>query len=273
VEIYFYFFIGIITGIFLYWIALKYLLIPQKKEKETTSLGLESPYTVIGELTSGLMHDMGNPLATINLSLESLQGNLAHKDELKSKNELLIERAKRALQVVQNLIAIIQKQIKSQTDEYFFLLRPVLEEASFLIEFRRMEQGISVDITCDSNLGIVGNPLSFARIITNLLANACDAYGILQTTKRNTAKSISIKVEDKDEMLYITVQDWASGVADIALDDVLVPLKTTKTIDKGTGVGLTLCRKIVESEFSGVIELDSKKGQGTTVVVTIPKKL
>jgi len=237
-----------------------------------THSSLKSRYAVVGELTSGLVHDMGNPLATIQLSLESLERVIKEKENNSLACDGYLQRAKRALQSLKNLITIVQKQIQTHNDRYSFQIRPLLEEASFLLEFRGRQQGLLINIFCEPSLCLYGNPLSFSRVVTNLLANAFDAYSFLQRVKSSNPKKISLKVEENDGMVYLTVRDWASGVKAKSFDRVFSPLQTSKLADKGTGVGLALCRSIVEAEFGGVIILDGKKGQGTTVVVTIPKQ-
>lgn len=116
-------------------------------------------------------------------------------------------------------------------------------------------------------LQLYGNPVKFNQLVLNLIANAIDAY---ETVEKSRKREIGIRLYRKDDAVCLTVQDWGSGIAAAHLGHIFEPYFTTKTAEKGTGIGLFVCKNVTEQEFGGRIEVTSTEGVGTTFTVTLP---
>lgn len=103
------------------------------------------------------------------------------------------------------------------------------------------------------------------QALTNVLVNAVEAYG--DDSKRGP---IEVRVGTDEERIVIEVQDHGCGMSEEALRDATVLFSTSKP--HGTGFGLPLVVKIVESEHDGRLSLSSRKGSGTTVKLTLPMR-
>jgi len=118
---------------------------------------------------------------------------------------------------------------------------------------------------------VFGNPMKFNQITTNLISNAIDAY---DGVKRNEDKKPQVLVElrQKNNTLSIIVQDRGAGISKEHINKIFDPFFTTKSSEKGMGIGLSICKNIVENDFHGRMEVESKQGEGTTFRVELPIK-
>lgn len=121
-------------------------------------------------------------------------------------------------------------------------------------------------ITYDTLPVIKANSVRFTRLMQNLVGNA------IKYRRHDTAPTIHIAVEDKDNEWLFSVSDNGIGIREEYLEQIFVIFKRLHNKDEygGTGIGLAICRKIVES-FDGHIWAKSKFGEGTTFHFTIPK--
>lgn len=111
-----------------------------------------------------------------------------------------------------------------------------------------------------------GNPLKFHQIIANLISNAIDAYdGIPREEGRQNR--VEVRLAQHSGIVRLEVQDWGQGIKPEILNKIFDPLFTTKDTDKGTGIGLTTTKHIVEKDFAGNVTVASKPGYGSTFIV------
>ncbi|MBV8939858.1 MAG: GHKL domain-containing protein, partial [Alphaproteobacteria bacterium] len=113
---------------------------------------------------------------------------------------------------------------------------------------------------------INGNPVRFMRLLQNLVGNA------LKYQREGVRPEIHISAEDKKDHWLFSVRDNGIGIRKEYLEKIFVPFKRlhTKQQFQGTGIGLAICRKIVESH-GGRIWAESEPGAGSAFYFTIPK--
>ncbi len=80
-----------------------------------------------------------------------------------------------------------------------------------------------------------------------------------------------LETKSNDGMIRITVADTGIGIAETDLQSIFEPFFTTKERGKGTGLGLSICRNVVKAH-GGEVELTSRRGAGTTFVITLPTR-
>ena len=141
-------------------------------------------------------------------------------------------------------------------------VKEVVEESAGIVRdgYRRAPE-IRIDVVADAQVELCRPRL--VQALTNLLTNAVEAYD-----GGASGDPIVIRAAADDERVVITVEDHGCGMSEEALADATLLFATSK--DSGTGFGLPLVVKIVESEHAGRLELRSRKGEGTIAQVVIP---
>ena len=221
----------------------------------------------MGELTAGLAHEIRNPLNAAKLQLEVLSRS-AGKVREPGLAATIRERAR----IVQQEIA----RLATMLDEFLILARPrVLESEAFDIvglieEVQALEQpvadqeGIRIEAVPphDARHRARGDRAKVKQVLVNLIANAIEAI-------RGTGDVGSIRIETEllgDGFVAISVIDSGPGISEVARERVFEPFYTTK--DAGTGLGLSVAKRIVEMH-GGTISIDAHEEGGTVARFTL----
>jgi len=230
----------------------------------------------IGQLASGIAHEIRNPLNFINLSIDHLQSRFSPTDP-SSREEFthLVSWMKTEIHRLNTMITnflTYGKPLKLQPRPVD--LTPLLHDVVHMASGKAEEQGIEIE--CDFPVNLPQVLIDGEQIKTcfvNVLVNAFQAMpqgGRLAITARlvnGTDPSPPSSPPRSKRWVEARFQDTGSGIAPEDLAKVFEPYFTTKEV--GIGLGLALTKKIVE-EHGGVIALDSVHDQGTTVSIRLP---
>jgi|GEM_PF-6423505 len=219
---------------------------------------------VLGEVSSGVAHEFNNLLTAI-LARVQLMG-LSVPDQEQRAHLALIEKATLdAAGVVRPLQSFSRQQ---RTNTFVSVL--VAEVCTDAIEFLRPLWGtrrrhgrppISVRLSCEPGLRVVGNPTELREVLTNLLKNALDALA-------DRGGLILVQVATQTDGIEIRVHDDGPGIPPEIMAKVFDPFFTTKG-EGGTGLGLCLSQRIAE-QHGGELTLDSSTRGGTTATLRLP---
>jgi len=219
--------------------------------------------SAIGTLTSGVAHELNNPINNITLTAEMLKedyGTLGDGERLDMVNDLA-EQAGRARKIVRNLLDFAREsEIKTEKLD----LAEVLRGATGLAANQIRLSGARITLNVAPNLpAIHGDGPSLVQVFVNLLLNALDAVG--------KGGHVRIAAESKHDpgWVRVTVTDDGQGIPAHALPYVFDPFFTTKPRGKGTGLGLSVSLGIVR-QHGGDIRVESEPGKGTTVTILLP---
>ena len=113
---------------------------------------------------------------------------------------------------------------------------------------------------------VKGNPIKFNQVITNLVSNAIDSY----ESVGRTDKKIEIKLKKIKNMIKLEIQDWGSGIMKRDMPHIFEPLYTTKPVNKGMGLGLSICDDIIRYDLQGKCTVQTEVGKGTTFTIDFP---
>ncbi len=216
----------------------------------------------IGTLTSGIAHELNNPINNIVLTAETLREDFGGMDQEESMGLIqdIITQAERASEIVKGLLDFS----RSERPEYEPLsIVGVIDDTLKLVRNQIMLSGIQVEKDIPPELPVVsGDRKSLQQVFLNLFINAIQAMP--------GGGSLRIDVQAGDgNVLKIDVGDTGVGIDPNSLPHVFDPFYTTKEVGRGTGLGLSVTYGIIE-KHGGHIEAHSQKGEGTVFSITLP---
>jgi PAS domain S-box-containing protein len=211
----------------------------------------------LGEMAATVAHEVKNPLAAISGPLQILADDLKPDDPHKGLMKEILGQVRRLDGTVRSLLTFAKPTTPmNQT----ILLREFLDRIGRLAGEHPLGRGIRFSQTGPADLTLSADPALLEQVFWNLFLNAAEAMkggGELRVTSRATADAVEISVADS-----------GGGIVPELEGKLFRPFVTTKT--SGTGLGLALCRKIVEAHH-GSIALASEPGRGTTVTLRFPQ--
>ncbi|MDZ7831258.1 MAG: response regulator [Desulfobacterales bacterium] len=221
----------------------------------------------LGTLSTGIAHEIDNPLAIIKesagymrlvLNKDEMSGIPRQKDlsNAVDKIEAAVDRTRR---ITHQLLGFVRKQEKSfmETD-----LKALADETLEFLGKEARQNNIEISIEAGGERVIWSNPYEIRQVLINLVTNAIHATP--------AGGRITIRIEDQGEGVALTVADTGSGIPKENLDKIFEPFFTTKPPGQGTGLGLYVSRGIV-GRLGGKMRVDSRVGRGTKIVIELPR--
>ena len=215
----------------------------------------------IGQLVSGVAHELNNPLTSvIGFSELLLQRELP--DDIKADLKIVNDEAKRTSLIVKNLLTFArqQPQDKRAVD--------INEPIKTVLQLRDHEQSIN-NIVVSTHFApdlpqIVGNSSQLQQVFFNIVTNAEQA--MLETHNKGT---LTVTTKQIGNLVRASFADDGPGISRENMTRLFSPFFTTKEPGKGTGLGLSICQGIV-NEHNGKIWAESEQGKGATFIVELP---
>jgi len=213
----------------------------------------------IGQITAGVMHEVGNPLTAIKMKIQVAQED----DESTNQKELLVEILKEVDRLA-NFLHFFSRYSRLN-DNYVFEEVDLNEGCESIVSFLSadlLRKGINLNFVSDSNLPLIrGRKDKLRQVLMNLIINARDASKSGSEVRVKTSSQLD---EHGDPSVIIEIQDFGEGIPPEILTKIWKPFFTSK--EEGTGLGLAICKKIIR-DFEGDIKIESEQGVGTTVKV------
>jgi PAS domain S-box-containing protein len=237
----------------------------KRMQELQTELASMSRLTAMGEMSSTLAHEVNQPLTAITgylkgcgMILDRMDGE--HVPMLRHGIEGAAEEALRAGEVIRQLRTFVAR---GEMDQEVEDLRKLIEEASALALAGAKDKGIKVDFDLPhESPKVLVSRVQIQQVLLNLVRNAMEA--MQDVDERDL--TIKAEVEDDGAMIRLSVKDTGPGLAPLVQEKLFTPFTTTK--QTGMGVGLSICRTIIEAH-GGKIWADSTPGEGTTFHFTL----
>jgi two-component system sensor kinase FixL len=222
-----------------------------------------SRLTAMGEMASSLAHELNQPLSAITSYLRGaatlLKAEQVDKDRVREVLDRSADQALRAGDIIKRLREFVAKGETQQTLENPGIL---LEEAAALALVGAREQGVRVSLRCDRELpDIVVDKIQIQQVALNLIRNAIEA---METTNH---RDLTVAVARRGGAALFSVTDTGTGISPEIAPHLFQPFVTSKA--NGMGVGLSICRTIIEAH-GGHISAGPNKGGGTVFEFTVP---
>jgi len=228
-------------------------------------------FAEFGRVAGGFLHDIINPLTTVSLNLEQIHLE-AYKGQgdRRINSKLFIDDAIIGTKRMRNFVQSARRQLQQQEVKTVFPILEEIDKSVQIISYKANEKDIKIILSMVDYVEIYGDPIKFNHLATHLISNAIDSY---ENYGENSKREVDVSVGKDRKNVIIKIQDWGCGISKEILDKIFDPFFTTKKMDDGTGIGLTICRNIVEKEFGGEIIVESEnhgENNGTIFTVSIP---
>jgi PAS domain S-box-containing protein len=220
----------------------------------------------VGALTAAIAHETNQPLAAIltnaQAALRLMSTDTPDLEEVRSALEDIVADDKRAGKVIHGLRAMVKKQ-ERQSQPYD--LNGIIREVLSLIHSEIVIRKASVTTSLEPGIPMIhGDPVQIQQVIMNLLINALDAV----MAKTTAARYIFVSTgTESDDGIKVNVADSGPGIDPEKIDSIFHSFFTTKAA--GMGLGLTICRSIIE-EHEGRLWVENRPHGGARFSFWLP---
>lgn len=216
----------------------QYKLEQERKDKEKLA--------VLGEMSARVAHELRNPITVIGGFLNRLKKNISDP-EAREKYLTILSNEVENLQNIVSEILEFSKNIR-KLDLTNFQLNDLVEEVVFLMQDKANKAGIKIEIILAPIPQVEADRNRIKRVLINLVQNAIEA------TPQNG--KIVIKTQYDNDRIIVSVFNTGEPISEDVMRGIFIPFYTTKTY--GTGLGLPICKKIIEDEHGGRIWAEPK---------------
>ncbi len=218
----------------------------------------------MGQMAAGVAHELNNPLSTILLYTHILGKKLAGRDDLAHDLKLVADESQRCKAIVSNLLDFarqsrvhledvdVREVVQQAVDSAVATVAPGPHLVQFAVD---VAPGLRADLDRDQ----------MTQVLVNLVKNGVEAM-----EGRGGVVTVSAVEAPEGGRVHFAVRDEGDGIPESARDKVFQPFFTTKSIGKGTGLGLPITYGIVKMH-NGTIWFDTETGRGTTFHVELPR--
>ena len=234
-----------------------------ERHRMQEALFQQEKLAALGTLLANVAHELNNPLAVAALQLDNLYeawGAGAWTDDLATLRQAM----ERCSSVVQSFLALARQQPPTRQS---VALHAVIGDVLVLLQHALEVDGITVHLDLAEAVPLLwADPHQLQHVVTNLLTNA--HHALREAAPPRSLRLTTAATADRTQVT-LTIADTGAGIPTALQRHVFDPFFTTKPQGGGSGLGLPLCRTIVEGH-GGTIQLVSAPGQGTTVYVMLP---
>jgi two-component system, NtrC family, sensor kinase len=222
----------------------------------------------LGELATGLAHEINNPLAIMVAEYTNVADDIHELSMPEEQRRSILGTIERCQRQVNRCSAITSKMLqfgrRAEPCLQPTALAPVIREVATLMDRQAAKRGIALSLSVADNLPpIVLDANELEQVLVNLIYNSVHAIA--------GVGRIVVSAERHDNEVTLAVKDTGHGIPPENMERVFQPFFTTKPPGQGTGLGLSVCYSIVRG-WNATIDVDSTVGRGTTVSIHLPLK-
>jgi len=233
----------------------------ERERQLQQELNLASRLACVGELASGVAHEINNPLTAVLGFSQMLAGRDVPED-MKEKLEIISDNAQRVAKIVRNLLTFARQHKPGTTyADINSIISGVLDMRAYEMRVHNIKVTTSLAHDLPSTMADVSH---LQQVFLNIMLNAEQAM-----VEAHKEGNLVIKTEQKNNSIRISFKDDGPGIASENLSRVFDPFFSTKAIGEGTGLGLSVSYGIIK-EHKGRIYAKSKLGKGATFIVELP---
>lgn len=232
----------------------------EKLKEQQAQIMFNAKLASIGEMASSIAHEVNNPVGIIEGQLRRLRHHIENGNLEKQLN--LVEKIENNTERVIKIVNGLRQLSKSTESEEL----KVISLKYFFDEFKEYNHIKTIDSSVEitfphfvDDIQVWGKDTSLAQIVTNLINNSLDAIG------DDHASWVRIIVAQAGDFCHLTFIDCGRGIDKAHISKLFDPFFTTKSHEKGTGVGLNICKKLAR-ELDGDLNYQLTKGNTSFVL-------
>lgn len=215
----------------------------------------------LGEIVPGIAHEINNPLSYVSGWLQIFHVQTDDTDPKKKTFETLIKEFERIATLTNSLLEFTKQTSRSKK---VFDVNQVIADVVIMIGYTMKNENIEIiKNMLPSEIEMYGDSNRLKQVFLNVMQNAREAMpngGAIYLSTNHV----------HDDSVLIQFRDTGGGISNDQLEKIFRPSYTTKAEGKGAGLGLSVCKTIIE-EFGGSIDIESKEGGGVVVSLILPK--
>lgn len=233
--------------------------VTEKRRMEATLVQSEK-LAAVGQLAAGVAHEINNPLTAIMANTQLLKRMITGNDEIQEMLDLIARAGDRASQVVRNLLDFARKE------HYEFAptdINETIRKSLALVQHELISRQIQLTFNPQDDLPLVLASYDHLQgVWLNLLLNAVDAV-------EDNGGDINVSTRQLGNEVRIIIADTGKGIPPERVPRIFEPFYTTKKPGRGTGLGLSVCHRIIK-QHGGHILVDSQVDSGTEFTIVLP---
>jgi PAS domain S-box-containing protein len=232
-----------------------------ERKKMEEQLIMQDRLASIGQLTSGLAHELNNPLTSV-ISFSSLLAARNLPDDVKQDIRIINEEARRTANIVKNLLTFAQKQPQEKAP---ININDNIKKVLELRDYEQKVNNILVDTDLAADLPLVmANSSELQQVFFNVVINA--EFFMLNA---NGKGKLTVATEKSGNFIRVKFADDGPGISAEDMKHLFTPFFSTKEVGKGTGLSLSICQGII-TEHGGRMWAESEPGKGSTFFIELP---
>lgn len=228
----------------------------------------------LGEIASGIAHEMNQPLAIIAMAAENALNIGKRNGDLDPiitrKLQRIMDQAHRVGVVIDRTRLMGRAEVDTHPQSH---LADIVQNTMILVQYRLQSAGVNVVVDLASDVPKLAVPaIPLEQVLVNLIINACDAYNDVRGEPQiyENERPIRIAADVSDSAIQIRVADRAGGIPAVAIRRIFDPFFTTKPPGKGTGLGLSICLGIIH-DMGGTLAVRNEGG-GAVFEIKLPRR-
>jgi len=232
------------------------------------TIAKQNRFAKLGELLSSITHQMRQPINAI--SAETMRLELSHTlgglDDYEIKD--IVSNIAAQTKKMSTTITDFLNYLRPDKNKSSFSLSSILSELAFIFKQPLHKDGIRLITEQPEDIMIFGTQNTLFEALLNIISNSKDAY---VSNQKAPKKEIIVRAKKYDSFAKIVIEDFAGGVDEYTLQKIFEPYFTTKQNGEGSGLGLYICKNIIERDFAGSIRacLNETKN-GLCVEINLP---
>jgi signal transduction histidine kinase len=231
-------------------------------------INYSSKMATLGEMASGIAHEINNPLAIIKTASQLITASIERHDFNEEKLVRNMDKINQTTDRISKIIKGLKFFSGTIQDDQFKneLIFNIIEDTISLCSEKFKINNIDLILKFSPNINSIlveCRAVDISQVLLNLLNNAYDAIELFDK------KWVEVEIKNHNDSIIITVMDCGNGIKKEDLSKILTPFYTTKKAGKGTGLGLSISQRIVESH-KGKMRVDHEC-KNTKFIIEIPK--